>query len=91
MEAECKRQRWGGNRGERREIRVVIQAGLKDELLKFGLIPPNLCFVPVFSVTSIDLCVCVCLCVGHKKTHLKVSSIYSGTSRKTGCRASVLL
>lgn len=26
----------------------VIQAGLKAELLKFGLIPQNLCFVPVF-------------------------------------------
>lgn len=49
----------GGERGESGEIRMVILAGLKDELLKFGLITPNLCFVLVFPVMSVCWFVCL--------------------------------
>ena len=50
---ECKKQRLGEKKGESREIRMVILAGLKTELLKFGLILPNLCFVLVLSAMSV--------------------------------------
>ena len=50
---EGAREEWRQRVNGRDRVRAgrlgwVIQAGLKAELLKFGLIPQNLCFVPVF-------------------------------------------
>lgn len=66
---ECKKQRLGGKKGESREIRMVILAGLKTELLKFGLILPNLCFCPG---VVCDECVCVALKYGNKEKHQRL-------------------
>lgn len=53
------RQRVKGRDGERQRLGWVIPAGLKAELLKFGLIPPNLLFCPCVPLSVRVVFVCV--------------------------------
>lgn len=57
-EAKAKRQRWGKRGVRAGRLEWVILADLKAELLKFGLIPPNLLFCPRVPC-NVSVCVCI--------------------------------